>query len=218
MPRPLQIVADRAQRADRVPLHRRVDLMPAEAGLLEELRQRLDGIAAGGHAEQHAAEVLERRLARLPAQAVTAEHALHPRVGGDHRPAGVRLGFEIVDRLVDRVRDVGGQRPVVERVRKPGGAGGAGAAPSTSRTPSASQTTPADDGDRPLEGRRRDVVGAVPAWVSCCAARRALRLRWKPPEWWWRRYTISVIGEQHDRDARKLLHDALAEAAPLAAG
>ena len=61
--------------------------------------RRLTASARAGEPEQDAPQVLERRLARQPAQAVPGEHAFHPRVRGDHGAAGVRLGLEVVDRV-----------------------------------------------------------------------------------------------------------------------
>ena len=102
---PREVVADLAQRADRVLLHRRVDLVSAELRLLEQSRQPLDRVGAGGQPEQDAPQILERRLARQPAQAVPAEHAFHPRVRRDHGPPRVRLGLEVVDRVdIDATR------------------------------------------------------------------------------------------------------------------
>ena len=96
-----ELVADLAQRADRVLLHRDVDLVPAELRLLEEAGQACDRVGARGEPEQDPSQVLDRRLARHAAKPVASEHRLHPRVGGDHGAARVGLGLEVVDR-VDR--------------------------------------------------------------------------------------------------------------------
>ena len=83
------------------------ELSPFEQGGQPPSRLRADREVV-----QHPREVLERRLGRPSRQPVCGQDALQSRVGGDHRAARVRLGAQVVERLVHRRGEVGGE-PII---------------------------------------------------------------------------------------------------------
>ena len=106
-----QLVAHGHERVDRLVSHRRLRLMVAEPSPFEEIGEPPDGSCARVEGEQGPLDVLERCLRGLPREPGGGEGGLHPRVGGDDRAAQVRVGPQVVERLVERGRDTSGRRP-----------------------------------------------------------------------------------------------------------
>ena len=88
----------------------------AELRPLEQVRELEDEPQAAGcrsrQLRRHALEELERRLERMARQAVGGERPLHAGVRGDHGPARVRLGAQVVERVVEERGQLVGQRLV----------------------------------------------------------------------------------------------------------
>src|SRR5437764_9037538 len=79
--------------------------MLAEPSPYEEVGELADGCGARVEREQRALDVLERRLGRFTWESGRAESGLHPGIGGDDRAAQVRVGAQIVERLVEGRRE-----------------------------------------------------------------------------------------------------------------
>ena len=85
--------------------------IPSSTIVLRELRaceergQALDRCAADVEVAEDARDVLLRRLRRAARQPVGGERPLEPRVGRDHRLARITLCPQVVERLVDDVRE-----------------------------------------------------------------------------------------------------------------
>ena len=105
--------------------------------------------------EQRALEVLERRLRRAARQAGPRERPLHPRVRGDDRLAQIRLGAEVVERLVERERD--GLLRRAPRGAAPAAAGASGSRPRRRPRRRAGRARPRP---RPSAAGRRAVLAA----------------------------------------------------------
>ena len=80
--------------------------MLAEFRPLEQIGEPSYGGPACIELAQRTCEVLERRLRGAARNACGSERPLHARVRGDDRAADVWLGAEVVERLVERERDL----------------------------------------------------------------------------------------------------------------
>ena len=107
-----QVVANRLQRRDRFLLHLRAHRMLRELSPFEQVGQPPSRLRADREVVEHPGEVLERRLGRPSRQPVRGQDTLQPRVGGDHCAARIRLGAQVVERLVHRRGEVG-REPVL---------------------------------------------------------------------------------------------------------
>ena len=109
-----EVVAHGLQRVDRLLLHLRLHRMLRELSPFEQIGELARRGRRDGELREHPAQVLERRLGRPAWQAVRREHPLQPCVGCDHGAARIGLGAKVVERLVDRLREVVGEEAAAE--------------------------------------------------------------------------------------------------------
>ena len=104
-----QLVTYLLEGLDRLLLHRRVDVVVRELSLREQARQARDGVGVGCEVAKHPAEVLVRRLGRVSRNAARRKNALHTSVRRDDRASWIRLGAEVVERVVECQRQLLGE-------------------------------------------------------------------------------------------------------------
>ena len=98
-----QLLVHRLERLDCLLLHLRRHIVSRELRPCEERRQARGGAAADLEVGEDALQVLIGCLGRAAGEPVGGERALHASVGGDHGASRVRLGPEVVERLLQHV-------------------------------------------------------------------------------------------------------------------
>ena len=114
-------------------------------------------------------EVLVRRLGRVARQPVGGERPLHAGVGGDHGAARIRLGPQVVERLVEHVGQRGQERIRHAARAGGGGRGGRGTSATTAIATRARTTRTGPVANCGLVARLRPVPPAVPPLGSSSA-------------------------------------------------